>query len=99
MPDSGKDFKRNGFSPDDARNVVAFTDLIPYYPTRRIIMEATGAGWDNLSMRAVDLLTPIGFGQRALIVAPPLHQNRPHAGNGKVHTLKCAGCPSDDFAC
>ena len=60
-----------GSAPDDARNVVAFTDLIPYYPTRRIIMEATGAGWDNLSMRAVDLLTPIGFGQRALIVAPP----------------------------
>ena len=60
-----------GGNPETARNVTPFTDLTPYYPTRRIIMEATDAGWDNLSMRAVDLLTPIGFGQRALIVAPP----------------------------
>lgn len=59
-------------APENARNVVPFTDLTPYYPTRRIIMEAeASSGWDNLSMRAVDLLTPVGFGQRALIVAPP----------------------------
>lgn len=61
-----------GANPQDAANVVPFTELTPYYPTRRIIMEATpNCDWDNLSMRAVDLLTPIGFGQRALIVAPP----------------------------
>ena len=56
--------------PDKAKNTVPFTDLTPYYPTRRIILESTGEP-ENLSMRAVDLLTPIGFGQRALIVAPP----------------------------
>ena len=61
-----------GGSPESAKNTTPFTDLVPYYPTRRIIMEDGGmSASDNLSMRAVDLLTPIGFGQRALIVAPP----------------------------
>ena len=61
-----------GASPDSARDIIPFTDLVPYYPTRRIILEsALHNSKDNLSMRAVDLLTPIGFGQRALIVAPP----------------------------
>ncbi len=55
-----------------ARALAPFNELTPYYPTRRIILEAEpNCGWDNLSMRVVDLLTPIGFGQRALIVAPP----------------------------
>lgn len=61
-----------GASPDSARDIIPFTDLVPYYPTRRIILESPlHNSKDNLSMRAVDLLTPIGFGQRALIVAPP----------------------------
>ena len=59
-------------SADDAKNITPFTDLVPYYPTRRIILESPSASrTDSLPMRAVDLLTPIGFGQRALIVAPP----------------------------
>lgn len=62
----------DGGDPAALTSLTPFTDLTPYYPTRRIIMEApTCATWDNLSMRAVDLLTPIGCGQRALIVAPP----------------------------
>ncbi len=61
-----------GSDPASAKNVVPFTDLVPYYPTRRIIMESEAATkTDSIPMRAVDLLTPIGFGQRALIVAPP----------------------------
>lgn len=57
---------------EDARALTPFNELTPYYPTRRIILEAEpNCGWDNLSMRVVDLLAPIGFGQRALIVAPP----------------------------
>lgn len=61
-----------GGAPEAARDIVPFSDLTPYYPTRRIILEsAAHNSKDNLSMRAVDLLTPIGFGQRALIVAPP----------------------------
>ncbi|PWM29072.1 MAG: transcription termination factor Rho [Verrucomicrobia bacterium] len=61
-----------GGDPAAVAGLVPFTDLVPYYPTQRMIMEAPEcAKWDNLSMRAVDLLTPIGRGQRALIVAPP----------------------------
>ncbi len=59
-------------SPNLIKNVVAFNDLVPYYPTERIIMESTiHNAKTNVSMRAVDLLAPIGLGQRALIVAPP----------------------------
>lgn len=49
-----------------------FKDLTPYYPTERIILENCDATTSqNLSMRVVDLLSPIGLGQRGLIVAPP----------------------------
>lgn len=61
-----------GMSSEEARALTPFNELVPYYPTRRIILEADAdASWDNLSMRVVDLLTPLGLGQRALIVAPP----------------------------
>ena len=59
-----------GTTPEAAREVTAFEELIPYYPTSRILVEAPDIHKD-ISMRAVDLLTPIGFGQRGLIVAPP----------------------------
>ena len=59
-----------GTTPELAREVTAFEELIPYYPTKRILVEAPDIHKD-ISMRAVDLLTPIGFGQRGLIVAPP----------------------------
>ncbi|MDR1816774.1 MAG: transcription termination factor Rho [Puniceicoccales bacterium] len=49
-----------------------FTELTPYYPTKRIFLETSAdVPWHNLSMRCIDLLCPIGFGQRGLIVAPP----------------------------
>lgn len=52
--------------------IVPFTERVPYYPTSRILLESDSeAKWDNLSMRVVDCLTPVGFGQRGLIVAPP----------------------------
>ena len=61
-----------GKDPNAIKNVVVFNDLVPYYPTERIIMESNvHNAWNNVSMRAVDLLSPIGLGQRALIVAPP----------------------------
>ncbi len=61
-----------GANPEKIKDIVAFNDLIPYYPTERIIMESDiHNAWNNVSMRAVDLLSPIGLGQRALIVAPP----------------------------
>ncbi|QGJ69522.1 Transcription termination factor Rho [Planctomycetales bacterium 10988] len=47
---------------------IAFDDLTPLHPTRRIVLEREP---ETVSMRVVDLVTPLGFGQRALIVSPP----------------------------
>ncbi len=54
--------------PEMARERVFFDNLTPLYPNERLRMEAES---DNLSSRVLDLVTPIGKGQRALIVAPP----------------------------
>ena len=59
-----------GLAPDEISKVKPFEDLVPYYPLSRILLEAPEVHKD-ISMRAVDILTPIGFGQRGLIVAPP----------------------------
>jgi transcription termination factor Rho len=59
-----------GMKPDDIASVTPFEELIPYYPLKRILLEDPEVVKD-VSMRAVDILTPIGFGQRGLIVAPP----------------------------
>ena len=55
-------------SPDQARNKLFFENLTPLYPQERLRLETTN---DNLSARVMDLMTPIGKGQRGLIVAPP----------------------------
>jgi transcription termination factor Rho len=54
--------------PDQARNKIFFDNLTPLYPDERLKLETSK---DNLSGRVLDLLTPIGKGQRGLIVAPP----------------------------
>jgi transcription termination factor Rho len=64
--------KLEGESPEKARSVVHFDNLTPLFPNRRIMLEAHGAGAKpDLAMRAMDLISPIGFGQRGLIMAPP----------------------------
>ena len=55
-------------SPEEARNKILFDNLTPFYPDSRIQLETTK---ENLSGRVMDLLTPIGRGQRGLIVSPP----------------------------
>ncbi len=55
-------------SPDGARNKVFFDNLTPLYPNEWLRLETSR---ENLSARVMDLLTPLGKGQRALIVAPP----------------------------
>jgi transcription termination factor Rho len=55
-------------NPDVAKEKINFDNLTPLYPHRRIKLEVTK---ENLSARVMDLITPIGMGQRALIVAPP----------------------------
>ena len=59
-----------GGDPNEISKVTPFEELVPYYPLQRILLEAPEVNKD-VSMRAVDILTPIGFGQRGLIVAPP----------------------------
>ncbi len=54
--------------PEVAREKILFDNLTPLYPDRRIVLEAFA---DNYSTRVMELLTPIGFGQRGLIVAQP----------------------------
>jgi transcription termination factor Rho len=54
--------------PEEARNKIFFDNLTPLYPDERLKLETTK---DNYSGRVMDLLTPIGKGQRGLIVAPP----------------------------
>lgn len=54
--------------PEEARNKIFFDNLTPLYPNERLKLETTR---DNYSGRVMDLLTPIGKGQRGLIVAPP----------------------------
>ncbi len=60
-----------GLEPDQIANVIPFEELVPYYPLKRILLESEEIHPKDVSMRAVDILTPIGFGQRGLIVAPP----------------------------
>jgi len=56
--------------PEVARDKILFDNLTPLYPQRKIRLEADNAS-DNYSARVMDLLTPIGKGQRGLIVAAP----------------------------
>ncbi len=55
--------------PEEAFGRPGFKELVPLYPDQRIILEGTEE--NPLEMRIVDLITPIGRGQRGLIVAPP----------------------------
>src|SRR5512147_1251191 len=55
-------------SPEEARNKILFDNLTPLYPQERVKLEVTR---ENSSARVMDLLTPVGKGQRGLIVAPP----------------------------
>ena len=58
-----------GFArPEETKNLVLFDNLTPIYPDKRFVMEN---GQQNYSGRVIDLMTPIGGGQRGLIVAPP----------------------------
>ncbi len=65
-------------SPDEARNKIFFDNLTPLYPNEWIRLETAK---ENLSARVLDLLTPLGKGQRGLIVSPPR--------TGKTMLLQC----------
>ncbi len=58
----------NGLDPETARARRNFDDLTPIYPNERLVLETDAKG---ISARLIDLIAPIGKGQRGLIVAPP----------------------------
>jgi transcription termination factor Rho len=58
----------NGRPPEEKTGATVFEDLTPLHPNRRLVLETDP---DELNMRVVDLVTPIGKGQRGLIVSPP----------------------------
>ncbi|QDS99677.1 transcription termination factor Rho [Adhaeretor mobilis] len=58
----------NGLDPDMVNKKVLFDNLTPNHPDERIRMETTA---EEIAMRVVDMVVPIGFGQRGLIVSPP----------------------------
>ena len=58
----------NGLDPSQAGRRIQFDDLTPMHPDKRMVMDAFP---EDLSTRVVDLMCPVGFGQRGLIVSPP----------------------------
>ena len=58
----------NGQVPENLKSRPRFRDLTPVYPNERLVMEC---GKDSITGRAIDLVSPIGKGQRGLIVSPP----------------------------
>ena len=58
----------NGRDPESMKSRPRFRDLTPIYPNERLVMEC---GKDSITGRAIDLVAPIGKGQRGLIVSPP----------------------------
>lgn len=63
-----------GKDPATVRNLPSFNDLIPSYPSERLTLETasnSGQKSDNISTRLLDLFSPVGLGQRGLIIAPP----------------------------
>ncbi|MDR2586921.1 MAG: transcription termination factor Rho, partial [Coriobacteriales bacterium] len=58
----------NGLSLEESRNRRRFADLTPVYPDERLLMEH---GQNTITARTIDLVAPIGKGQRGLIVSPP----------------------------
>ena len=57
--------------PEDARNKILFENLTPLFPDERLVLESGNGSTEDLTGRIIDLISPIGKGQRGLIVAPP----------------------------
>ena len=57
--------------PENARNKILFENLTPLFPQKRLVMEMGNGATEDLTGRIIDLVAPIGKGQRGLIVSPP----------------------------
>ncbi len=63
--------KINGMAPEDLKNRIMFENLTPLHPNRTISLERDIKAEENLTGRIIDMISPIGFGQRGLIVSSP----------------------------
>ncbi|MBE9610759.1 transcription termination factor Rho [Chitinilyticum piscinae] len=63
--------KINGEPPENAKNKILFENLTPLFPNERLQLERDIRAEENTTGRLIDLMAPIGKGQRALLVAPP----------------------------
>jgi transcription termination factor Rho len=61
----------NNDSPESIKHRINFDNLTPLYPDERLILEMDGAERKDLTNRVIELIAPLGKGQRALITAPP----------------------------
>ena len=61
----------NGISPEEAALRKPFEDLVPIFPNERFTLETPGNSQKALAIRLIDLISPIGKGQRGLIVSQP----------------------------
>ncbi|MEY8262892.1 MAG: transcription termination factor Rho, partial [Bermanella sp.] len=61
----------NGEAPEKSKNKILFENLTPLFPNDRFTLEQGNGSTEDISNRIIDLVSPIGKGQRGLIVAPP----------------------------
>ena len=61
----------NDETPEDARKKILFENLTPLFPNERLVLEQGSGSNEDLSARIIDLIAPVGKGQRGLIVSPP----------------------------
>jgi len=61
----------NGEPPESSKNKILFENMTPLHPTKRFTLERGNGSTEDLTSRLIDLVAPIGKGQRALIVSPP----------------------------
>lgn len=58
----------NGYTPEESAKRMDFSDMTPIFPDKRIRLETPGC---SIAMRVMDLVSPVGMGQRGMIVSPP----------------------------
>ena len=61
----------NGESPEAAKHKILFENLTPLHPTEHMLLERDTRSEENITSRVIDMIAPIGKGQRGLIVSPP----------------------------
>ena len=63
--------KVNNEPPENSKHKILFENLTPLFPTRRLLLERDIKAEENITSRIIDLIAPIGMGQRALLVSSP----------------------------